>query len=77
MKIYLISYSNGYLFSIIAKSLRAAKIQATKMITYEQEVNGIKITIYEDSLDNVVCYKSYNKYTEKASNIGKWINIGE
>ncbi len=67
---YIISYSTGHSFTSSAKTLCAAKKQATKNTTYEQELNGIKITIYLD--DEIVTHKSYCKFTTSYKNLGKW-----
>jgi len=77
MKTYLIYYSTGIIIPHICKTLRAAKLEASKRLTYQMELNGAKIIIYEENINNPICMKSYNRFTCKQSNIGKWIKIGE
>ena len=76
MNTYFISYSTGITEKYTCKSLIAVKQQASKNFTYLMELKGESITIYDN--DNyAICYKSFNKFTQKSSNIGKWITIGE
>jgi hypothetical protein len=74
MKTFYISYSSGITQEYICKSLLAAKQEASKGFTYAMELQGESVTIY-DSDDNAICYKSFNRFTEKTSNLGKWITI--
>ena len=73
METYIISYNNGFHFAYTAKSLLSAKQEATKRTTYQMELDGIKITIYCNNQPLV--YKSFCRFTTKASNINKWITI--
>ena len=75
MKTYFISYSNGIIFAHVCKSLRAAKQEATKGFTYQMQLDGLKVVIYEEHTNNPICYKSFNRFTEKSCNIAKWITI--
>lgn len=75
MKTYLISYSNGIIYAHVCKSLRAAKQEATKGFTYQMELEGLKVVIYEEDTNNPICYKSFCRFTQKSSSIGKWITI--
>ena len=74
MKTFYISYSSGITEEYICKSLLAAKQQATKGFTYAMELQGEMVVIYDND-DNAICYKSFNRFTQKSSNIGKWITI--
>ena len=74
MKTFFLSYSPGIPQKYICSSLLAAKQEASKGFTYAMELQGESVTIY-DSNDNAICYKSFNRFTQKSSNIGKWITI--
>ena len=76
MRHFLIYYSNGVIIPYIGKNLRGAKVEATKRTTYQMELDGIKIIIYEKNIDTPKYMKSFNRFTCKQSNIGKWIKIG-
>lgn len=74
MKTFYISYSTGITIKYICKSLLAAKQEATKRFTYAMELQGDSVVIYDNN-DQAICYKSFNRFTEKTYNIGKWIKI--
>lgn len=72
MKTFYLSYSTGITIEYICKSLLAAKQEATKRFTYAMELQGESVVIYDNNNEQI-CYKSFNKFTEPLSNIGKWI----
>ena len=73
MSTFYLHYSTGITQKFVCKSLTEAKKRATKGFTYQMELSGESVTIYHDN--HAICYKSFNKFTQKSSNIGKWITI--
>jgi hypothetical protein len=74
MKTFYLSYSTGITEKYICKSLLAAKQEATKGFTCLMKLNGESVTIYDNDSE-AICYKSFNRFTQKWSNIGQWITI--
>tara|TARA_Y100001938_G_C7941346_1_gene354472 strand:+ start:80 stop:301 length:222 start_codon:yes stop_codon:yes gene_type:complete len=73
MKEFIIYYSNGCSLEFRGRSLLSAKRRATQGYTYQMELDGVSVVIYENG--EAICAKAFCRFTNKSGDIGKWRSV--